>query len=500
MNVQAIDMKRPPHELAPTASGDRSLHPLQRHNPFQGPRGSAWRARLHALLVKFSVPLIVLVALGGILLNEVTHQRTVARLRAAAGLVETQVSTAGVLRQLADAQQLQRRYLLHGGVGELDALRVVKGEIEKAARFPRSGASPPERSTDGAAERLAREMELLVLPLQQFLDVARSPGSGGSAALVAAAGNSDARVHTIRTIIDAELNAAAARERAELAAIDRSLEARRLAIVLVIALGALTFGFHVRHLRSDDRERTDLQHGLEDQVKRRTAELRQLANYLLMVREDEKAHLARELHDEMGEVLTAAKLDLARLRRTADMPPGLLDGIAQVNRRLDAAAAIKRRIVEGLRPACLDMLGLKASLSEHCSSVGDRLGIPVHADIDDVLLPQDAQLAVYRFVQEALTNVSKYARATKVWVTVKADLGHLHINVDDDGIGFDAARAGSATHGLEGMRFRIESLNGHLCVVSGLGQGTHLSAVLPLDPGSVGPATSAAKRAAICSA
>jgi signal transduction histidine kinase len=164
----------------------------------------------------------------------------------------------------------------------------------------------------------------------------------------------------------------------------------------------------------------------------------------------------------------------------------MLERLAQVSKRLSEGIALKRRIVEDLRPSCLDTLGLTASLSNLCADVAERLGISIHAALDEVSLSADEQLALYRLVQEALTNVSKYARASQVQVYLKAEPNGVRVGIEDNGAGFDTSLLKSATHGIAGMRFRIERLDGTLSVESQPGKGTRLVALLPSSakPGS----------------
>jgi len=219
---------------------------------------------------------------------------------------------------------------------------------------------------------------------------------------------------------------------------------------------------------------------LEQAVHDRTAELRELAGYLITAREDEKAHLARELHDELGALLTAAKLNLARLRGKLFEDPAIADRLKQVNKYLDEGISLKRRIVEDLRPSSLATFGLTMTLANLCEEVGTRLNIVIQVQFDEVCLTQDGHLAIYRLVQEALTNVCKYAKATQVRVSVKSEPTLVTVQIEDDGIGFDPSQTKSAAHGIAGMRFRIEQLGGRLSVASSVGAGTLLEAIMPV--------------------
>lgn len=220
---------------------------------------------------------------------------------------------------------------------------------------------------------------------------------------------------------------------------------------------------------------------LEVLVDRRTRELTNLARHLQRVREDERGHLARELHDELGGLLTAAKLDVARVRKRVDgAGPEVAERIHHLSQTLDAGIALKRRIIEDLRPSSLANLGLQRTLEIQCQEFAQRSEIRVQADIADLRLDPERALAVYRVVQEALTNVAKYAQASEVRVRLQRTADAAQLRVEDDGRGFDATQSREGSHGLAGMRFRINSCGGELVVRSAPGQGTTIEATLPL--------------------
>ena len=219
---------------------------------------------------------------------------------------------------------------------------------------------------------------------------------------------------------------------------------------------------------------------LEESVRDRTTELSELASYLITVREDEKAHLARELHDELGALLTVAKLDLTRLRIKLREVPALGVNLESLDGHLDAGIALKRRIIETLRPSELAVLGLTSTLMNLCTDAATRLNIAMQTDFEEVELTDEGQLAIYRLVQEALNNVSKYANATRVSISVSRDSTVVRVRIEDNGIGFDPAALKSATHGIAGMRFRFEKLHGSLSVDSRPGAGTRLDASVPM--------------------
>ncbi|MCE4539543.1 CHASE3 domain-containing protein [Pelomonas sp. P7] len=223
---------------------------------------------------------------------------------------------------------------------------------------------------------------------------------------------------------------------------------------------------------------------LDREVVRRTAELTELARHLQTVREDERAHLARELHDELGALLTAAKLDVARIRRmTRTGAPEIDERLRHMSELLDQGIALKRRIIEDLRPSALSNLGLVPALEILTTEFAQRSGLQLNLELTDTLPTHEAdRLALYRLVQEALTNVMRHAKARLVRVSLGEADGSLQLSVRDDGQGFNPETVGAGHHGLLGMRYRIESLGGTLQLLSAPGRGTLVLARLPRRP------------------
>jgi signal transduction histidine kinase len=219
---------------------------------------------------------------------------------------------------------------------------------------------------------------------------------------------------------------------------------------------------------------------LEQQVAARTAQLTELAHHLQKAREDERARLARDLHDELGALLTLAKLDAARIRaHLAGAAPEALERLAHLVGTLDQVVSLKRRITEDLMPSTLVDLGLVDALEILAHDFADVSGIEVHCTLVPAALDRGAELTLYRLVQEALNNTAKHAAAARVWITLAADGGEVALSVQDDGQGFDLAGPASRTHGLAGMRLRVESQRGRLRVTSDASRGTCVQAWLP---------------------
>ena len=251
--------------------------------------------------------------------------------------------------------------------------------------------------------------------------------------------------------------------------------------------GLLAFYMYLRQTRallgSEQREKESLQRErdqLDLQVRERTVNLAELATHLQNVREDERGHLARELHDELGALLTAAKLDVARLKsRLGTIQPEVAERIAHLISTLNSGIALKRRIVEDLRPSSLSHLGLVASLEILTREFEERSGLSITTDLEEVVLSGSAQLTIYRLVQESLTNMGKYAEATQAVVSLQNMDSYITIEVHDNGKGFETDQVAASSHGLSGMRHRVEAAGGRLTVISTPGVGTQISAVLP---------------------
>jgi signal transduction histidine kinase len=228
----------------------------------------------------------------------------------------------------------------------------------------------------------------------------------------------------------------------------------------------------------DDKEK------LESMVRARTAELSELTSYLHKVREDERRSLARELHDELGSILTAAKLDVAFIKsRCAQSNPELVAKCDRIAGMLDQGTALKRRIIDNLRPSTLDMLGLAPAARDLVESFASEERITVDAEIDEeIVLRNDDALTLYRIIQEALANVAKHANATQAWVELGRAGDLVHLLVRDDGKGFDPLSVPQSGHGVAVMRQRIRALGGKFSLTSSSGAGTTIEVWLPLRP------------------
>lgn len=224
----------------------------------------------------------------------------------------------------------------------------------------------------------------------------------------------------------------------------------------------------------------------EDALRQSQAELRELSAEVLQAREDEKTHIARELHDELGQQLTALKMDLAWAReRLPAEHPELAQKLARMNATLDSTVNATRRISADLRPLMLDDLGLAEAAEWLVEDFGQRSGISCTLALEDTeslaALAKPAATALYRVLQESLTNVARHAGAQSVRIRLDARHGEALLSVEDDGRGIeDADRRKPRSFGLKGLRERAHYLGGTADVGRMPQGGTRVLVRIPL--------------------
>ena len=451
---------------------------------------------------RFAAPVAVAVAILVLTINEVGYFGLNRASGARDQALDARVIVDQLRRRVIDAESAQRGLLLT----QRDA---YKPDYERSMRDLRASITQLEALATKnplqreALQRLARVANEKAAELQETIRMAEAGDRAGACALVM----SDLGREQMTTI-DHLADRIAADETSAFAAAgvlrDRTMQWSRIAIAVLVLLFVTAVLIAVRLARSRERlaiqreserieQRNALQQErdkLEREVTHRTHELTVLATHLQTVREDERSKLARELHDELGGLLTAAKLDVARVKnRLGEAGPEVAVRIGHLVKTLDAGIALKRRIIEDLRPSSLSNLGLKPALQILCSEFAKRSEIEVVTQLDEIRLADEAALSVYRLVQEALTNVAKYAGAHRVVVNLSVQGKHAVISVTDDGRGFDVSKQKAGAHGLAGMRFRVQSGGGTMILRSAIGKGTRVEAALPLgDPGANKPA------------
>ena len=445
----------------------------------------SWHWLRKSRSMAISLPFALLAALLLIGINEVGHKRSQDAVQAMSHGQQTRNAANRLLQSMLDAETGQRGYLLTGNEGYLEpydkAVITVKTNLEELhTQYLHSTEDLQQFALLAlAVSRKLAEMELSLRLRRQgnedawkfilFTDVGRE------------------HMDSIRQLAHTLIERSSRKIQEHQSQIVQSLMLSRIGIATVTAIGLLAFYMYLRQARTlqqiSQREQDVLEHErkrLEGLVRERTASLSELASHLQQVREDERGYLARELHDELGALLTSAKLDVARLKSKIDhQAPDIAERLKHLNETLNSGIALKRRIIEDLRPSSLSNLGLTAALEILTREHAEGTGIEVETNLEAVELTEATQLTVYRLVQEALTNISKYAKAKKVLVTVHGYPTHVAVQVRDDGAGFDPAGVGPTSHGLAGMRHRVEAAGGRLTITSSADSGTLISAVLP---------------------
>jgi PAS domain S-box-containing protein len=229
----------------------------------------------------------------------------------------------------------------------------------------------------------------------------------------------------------------------------------------------------------------------EQEIRRSHQELRELSVAMAEVRELERTRIARELHDELGQALTALKMDVELL--SATLPPArtdLIEQTATMRELLDSTVATTRRISSDLRPLVLDHLGLEAAAQWLAQNFSQRSGLPCDLRVDPSCsaLGEPYASALFRIMQESLTNVVRHARAKRVEVRLDRSGREAVLSVRDDGVGMEQeARAKPRSFGLRGISERVLLLEGQVQIASAPGAGTTLLVRIPLR-GAVGSA------------
>jgi signal transduction histidine kinase len=364
-----------------------------------------------------------------------------------------------------EAESAQRGYLL---TGERQYLEPYDDGRVTAQQLV---VSLPQRYQDRDREELPALEAVKVRIDAKFVEMDKTLRlfEAGQPREALASVKTDVGLHQMREIRD-ELEALRSRERLriydELRQWNRDIIVNRVinaastlfTLVLVVAVGLLA----TREIRR--RHATNVE--LERLVQQRTEELQDLSAYVLRMSELEKSALARELHDELGGLLVAIRMDLAQLKRRIV----LSDDDARARwTRVDAALAsgveLKRRVVEGLRPTLLDNMGLVAAIRWQAEQACDQAKLELDLELPDEepQIGSDAAIAVFRVIQESLTNTIRHARAKRVSLSLHQQANTLRVTLEDDGIGLsaeDARKAGS--HGLKQMRFRMHAVGGRM--------------------------------------
>ncbi len=435
--------------------------------------------------IAISMVLAIVAVAGLILINEASYRSSTDAVEDMQEAQLTRGALNDLIQTILDAETGQRGYLLTGDVRYLEPYNRAMSQVNQQLDVLRQIFTPyKDQLTDFGI--LSRQISRKLAELDLSVRMRRED-------------KEEAWRFVLTTDVGKELMQSIREQTTKLASasirnmeqgqvqIKRTLLLSRIGVAILAMVGLLAFYMYLLQTRallnSGIREQESLKRErdqLDLQVRERTANLAELATHLQNVREDERGHLARELHDELGALLTAAKLDVARLKsRIGTTLPEATERLTHLTTTLNSGIALKRRIVEDLRPSSLSHLGLVASLEILAREFESRSEISITTDLEAVDMAGSVQLTVYRLVQESLTNMGKYAEASEAVISLQNMDGYISVEVKDNGKGFDIDRIGPLSHGISGMRHRVEAAGGRLTVSSGPSGGTRISAVLP---------------------
>ncbi len=438
-----------------------------------------------------AILLLVLASITMVLITEDSNSRATALVQRLSAIAENRLYLYDLTKGVLDAESGQRGYLLTGQEEYLQPYDAALKDI--ATAFIRLEAAYSQEQQSAALLKKLRTLTETKLSELAVTVQMQKEGKRQIGRELTLSGIGQEYMDAIR-LTGAELLAVETRRlQSSQQEVSDILLFSRVGVGLLAAVSLFLVLLNMRHnlafKTQQDQHQQALhleQARLQSEVERRTAQLVELNHHLQTAREDERHRIARDLHDELGALLTAAKLDVARIKsRLGTTAPEALERLQHLVETLNAGIAMKRRIIEDLWPSTLTNLGLVATLEILGREFSKTAGIRVHCALQPVQLAANAELVVYRLVQEATTNIAKYARASNVWFSLATTGGYVEVTVRDDGIGFDTQQTGNKAHGLLGMRFRVEAEAGTLELVSSQGQGTLVRARLPeLRPAS----------------
>jgi signal transduction histidine kinase len=431
------------------------------------------------LLIGFLVGLFFLAAAGQSRLNAANERVHDSQLR--------QQALSEFIALMTDAESGQRGYLLTGESSYLQPYTEAVARVEAAL-------DRVHEAYGGDDSREFHELRVLtgkkLGELEATLALFKKRGTAPAVNVV----RTDVGKRTMEEIAKIVGSMRLAESREQAAATSRWQSDFRLSrwvsaagVILNIGLVLLATRLVYGDMRRRARQATNLRdqkQELEHQVDERTRELTALSTHLQGVSEQEKSALSRELHDELGGLLVAARMDLSWLQqRLPTSDPSIEQRFKRIHESLSAGVDLKRRVVEELRPTLLDNMGLFAALRWQFKETCRRAGLKCTETIPEAepVFNPDAAIGVFRIAQEALTNILKHAEAKSADLAIGIEGANFVLRVSDDGKGIPAARLQTvASHGLSSMRHRTAALGGSWDVRSAGGGGTIVTAVIPL--------------------
>ncbi|MBX3620146.1 MAG: CHASE3 domain-containing protein [Rhizobacter sp.] len=430
-------------------------------------------------------PIACLAVVAMVVVSETSYWRSVGMLTTMSEVGAARTSVQDLAQGMLEAETGQRGFLLTGRAEYLRPYEHGLKQVDDSFKFL-DQYYRRDPASSAVLDKLHQVVEAKLSELSETMRLQRE-GKNDAAMQLMLSDIGKEKMDAVRQLTNELTAQETSKVDAGQADVYQTLWLSRLGVLVLSALGLLSLFMYLRQASVLDRQREEQQRlvqaerdRLEEEVTQRTAQLTELTDHLQTAREDERHRLARNLHDELGALLTSAKLDAARIRsRLTGTAPEALERLNHLVDTLNSSIALGRRIIEDLRPSTLSNLGLVPTLEILARDFSTHAGVPVHCDLSPVKLPPDAQLVVYRLVQEAITNITKYARAKQVWITLKPHDGQAQISVQDDGVGFDPSVQPRSAYGLMGMRYRVAAEGGAFRLTAAPGEGTRIDVSLP---------------------
>ncbi len=392
-------------------------------------------------------------------------------------------------KTLVDAETSQRGYLI---TSHADYLERFPKAIERLSSLQAELRDLVAVNRD-IREQFADINAMVALKIDEMESTIRPARGGDFETAQEALGNDEGRLSCmhIRESLKALNALVGERIRGQSKNWQNSVEASRTGVLIVVVVNVVLIAIAALLLIRDNRRAIETMRlkatyteQLERDVATRTRELSSLSAYLQASTEEEKAALARELHDELGGILTPAKMDLSWLEGRLAADPASVERIRRLIKLIDEGIDMKRRIIEDLRPSLLDHLGLTAALRWNVEETCKAASLECRFKLSDSVerLPANLEIALYRVVQESVTNITKHAQATLVELTLERTPSGLLLVIADNGVGIgDTGAFKRMSHGLVGMRHRVHSIGGTIDIRGTPGKGTVIAVSVPLD-------------------
>jgi signal transduction histidine kinase len=431
----------------------------------------------------------VSVSVGVFVLSETGHSRLTSSYDEAIRSMWVTERLGNLAMRLVDAESAQRGYLLVRRPAYLDPYAAALPKIEELRR--EISAHYGQRNDARQLQAFSEVSRLIGIKLNELDQTLRAAQEGRTALALNVVGT-DVGQETMNEIRSG-VAALQAKEREHTYALvhewQSSVQLSRGGIAAITALNIVLLALITRWMKRDWLRAREREQELDRLVRERTAQLANLATCLQDVSETEKTRIGRELHDELGATLTAAKMDVAWSRTKLAPEQALLgEKLERAVRNIDQCIQVKRRIIEDLRPTTLANFGFMTAARELAVQTAERAGWRLKLELPDVdpILSEDTEIALFRILQETLNNATKYARATTVRVSLVCSRGACAVEIEDDGIGFVPREVRPKASGLIGMRQRVEPHGGRFYVESQPGKGTLVRVSVPIHPQAQG--------------